>query len=172
MIAFAFVLLISMIILPIVYGELGLVADLSVLFGGVFNIFLLQALPFTTGSVGTIFGALLGMGILVITHIIYLNKIKSEFYYLHKLQLAARTGFKKSWLINLDICTMIFLAAVSLTFWNIPYVSTFAIGLAVSVFVALFNVIVLFKDFVTWYVTINTKNYKKVKFTKGESYEK
>ena len=171
MIAVAIVLLIAMILLPFLFGELGLVADMSIMFGGVFSIFLLQALPFTTGSIATIFGALLGMGILTICHVIYLNKIKSEFYYLNKMQLAARTGFKKSWLIVLDICAMVFLGAVSLTFWNIPYVSTFAIGLAVTSFVALFNTIVLLKDFITWYVTINTKNYKKVKFVKGENNE-
>ena len=157
--------------LPILFGDLGIVADLSILFGGVFMIFLLQALPFTTGSIATIFGALLGMGVMIVCHIIYLNKIKSEFYYLHKMQLAARTGFKKSWLTNLDICVMTFIGALSLAFWNIPFVSTFAIGLATAVFVALFNTIVLLKDFVTWYVTINTKNYKRVKFTKGENNE-
>ncbi len=171
MLATALLLLSALVLFPVFFGELGLVADLSVLLGGVFNILLLQALPFTTGSIATIFGSLIGMGILVITHVVYLNKIKSEFSYLHKLQLAARTGFKKSWLINLDICTMVFLGAVSLTFWNIPYVSTFAIGLAVASFVALFNVVVIFKDFVTWYVTINNKNFKKVKFTKGENHE-
>lgn len=171
LIAVALLLLVALVLLPVFFGEFGFVADLSILCGGVFNILLLQALPFTTGSIATIFGSLIGMGVLVLTHVIYLNKIKSEFLYLHKLQLAARTGFKKSWLVNLDICTMIFLGAVSLTFWNIPYVSTFAIGLAVSVFVALFNVIVIFKDFVTWYVTLNNKNYKKVKFTKGENHE-
>ena len=171
LIAVAVVLMLAMIVLPILFGDLGFVADLSVLFGGVFIVFLLQALPFTTGSIATIFGSLLGMGIMIVCHIIYLNKIKSEFYYLHKMQLSARTGFKKSWLTNLDICVMAFVGALSLTFWNIPFVSTFAIGLAVAVFVALFNTIVLLKDFVTWYVTINTKNYKRVKFTKGENNE-
>ena len=171
MIAVGIVILLAMIVLPILYGDLGFVADLSILFGVVFSIFLLQALPLTAGSIATIFGALLGMGVLIICHVIYLNKIKSEFYYLHKLQLAVRTGFKKSWLVNLDICVIAFVGALSLVFWNIPYVSTFAIGFATTVFVALFNTIVLLKDFVTWYVCINTKDYKKLKFTKGENYE-
>lgn len=171
MIAVAVMLLALMVVLPIMYGDFGFVADMSILFGAVFTIFLLQALPITTGSVATIFGALLGLGIMAVCHVIYLNKIKSEFYYLHKMQLAVRTGFKKSWLVNLDICAMVFLGALSLAFWNIPYVSTFAIGLATSTFVALFNTIVLLKDFVTWYVTLNPKNYKKVKFEKGENNE-
>lgn len=171
MIAVAVVILLALIMLPILFGDLGFVADLSVLFGGVFNIFLLQALPITTGSIATIFGALVGMGLMVVCHVIYLNKIRSEFYSLHKLQLSARTGFKKSWLTNLDICVIAFVGALSLVFWNIPYVSTFAIGLAVASFVALFNTVVLLKDFVTWYVSINNKNYKRVKFVKGENNE-
>ena len=108
---------------------------------------------------------------MILCHVIYLNKIKSEFKYLNKLQLSVKTGFKKSWLINLDICTLVFLGSISLVFWNIPYISTFAIGLAIGAFVALFNTIVLLKDFVTWYVYINPKDYKKVKFTKGENNE-
>lgn len=171
MIAVAVVLLASMILMPILFGELGLVADLSLIVGCVFTIFLLQALPFTTGSIATIFGALIGMGLLVVCHYIYLNKIKSEFSNLHKMQLAVRTGFKKSWLINLDICSIVFLGAISLCFWNIPFVSTFAMGLTTATFVALFNTVVIMRDFVTWYVAINPKNYKKVKFTKGESNE-
>lgn len=170
-IALAVVILLALIALPMLYGDLGLTADMSILFGVVFNIFLLQALPLTTGSIATVFGALFGVGIMVICHFIYLNKIKSEFAYLNKLQLAVKTGFKKSWLTNLDICAMVFLGALSLVFWNIPFVSTFAIGLAVGAFVALFNTVVLLKDFVTWYVCINPKNYKRVKFTKGENNE-
>ncbi|MBE7074495.1 MAG: hypothetical protein E7376_00725 [Clostridiales bacterium] len=168
MLAVALILLISLIVLPILFGDLGFVANLSVLFGAVFTIFILQALPLTTGSVATIFGALLGLAIQVICHIIYLNKIKSEFTALNRMQLAAKTGFKKSWLINLDICVMSFIGSLSLIFWNIPFVSTFAIGLAVGSFVALFTTMLMLKDFVTWYVTINPKNYKRVKFTKGE----
>lgn len=171
MLALAVIILLALVVLPIMFGDFGLVADMSILFGGIFNIFLLQALPLTTGSIATIFGSLVGMGILVLCHVIYLNKIKSEFKYLNKLQLSAKTGFKKSWLTNLDICTIVFLGALSLVFWNIPYVSTFAIGLAIGAFVALFNTVVLLKDFVTWYVYINTKNYKRVKFTKGENNE-
>ena len=171
MITVAIILLITMIVLPILFGDLGFVADMSLMFGAIFTIFLLQELPITTGSIATIFGALLGMGVMAICHVVFLNKIKSEFYYLHKLQLATRTGFKKSWLTNLDICVVVFLGAISLTFWNIPFVSTFAIGLATATFVALFNTIVLLKDFTTWYVSINTKDYKKLKFTKGENNE-
>lgn len=171
MIAIAVILLITLVVLPVLYGQLGLVADLSVLFGAVFNIFLLQALPLTTGSIATIFGSLLGMGLLVLCHVIYLNRIKSEFKYLNKLQLSVKTGFKKSWLINLDLCAVVFLGAISMVFWKIPFVSTFAIGLSVGAFVALFNTIILMKDFVTWYVYINPKDYKKVKFTKGENNE-
>ena len=171
MLALAVIILLSLVVLPIMYGDFGLVADMSILFGGVFNIFLLQALPLTTGSIATVFGSLLGMGVLVLCHVIYLNKIKSEFKYLNKLQLSVKTGFKKSWLTNLDICTIVFLGALCLIFWNIPFVSTFAIGLAIGAFVALFNTVILLKDFVTWYVYINTKNYKRVKFTKGENNE-
>ena len=171
MLALAVVILLALVVLPIMFGDFGLVADMSILFGVVFNIFLLQALPLTTGSIATMFGSMLGIGIMILCHIIYLNKIKSEFKYLNKLQLSVKTGFKKSWLLNLDICTIVFLGALSLVFWNIPFVSTFAIGLAIGAFVALFNTIVLLKDFVTWYVYINTKNYKRVKFTKGGNNE-
>lgn len=171
MIAVAVALVASMILMPILFGDLGMVANLSLLVGCVFTLFLLQALPFTTGSIATIFGALIGMGLLVLCHYIYLGKIKSEFYNLHKMQLAVRTGFKKSWLINLDLCSIVFLGAISLCFWNIPFVSTFAIGLTTATFVALFNTVVIMKDFVTWYVAINPKNYKRVKFTKGDSNE-
>ena len=94
------------------------------------------------------------------------NKVKSEFAVLNRLQLSVKTGFKKSWLTNLDICVITFIGALSLAFWNIPFVSTFGISLAVGSFFALFNTVVIFKDFVTWYVWINPKDYKKVKFTK------
>lgn len=170
-VALAIILALVMIVLPFVYGDLGFVADISILLGAVFNIFILQALPLTTSSIAGVVGSFVGLGVLVLCHIIYLNKMKSEFTALKKLQLSARTGFKKSWLKNLDICALVFMASASLGFWNIPYVSTFGISLAVGAFVALFNTVVIFKDFITWYVSINTKNYKRVKFTKGEGNE-
>lgn len=171
LIAFAVALVAVLIAMPFIYGDLGIVADISILFGVAFNIFVLQALPFTTSSIAGVIGSFVGMAILVLCHIIYLNKVKSEFYSLKKLQLSARTGFKKSWLKNLDICAITFLASVTLALWGIPYVSTFGVSLAIGAFVALFNTVVMFKDFVTWYVCINTKNYKRVKFTKGEGNE-
>lgn len=170
-IALAVILVLVLIILPFIYGDLGFVADISILFGMVFNIFILQALPLTTSSIAGVVGSFVGMGILVLCHIMYLNKMKAEFYALKKLQLSARTGFKKSWLKILDVCVLAFIGSACLGFWNIPYVSTFGISLAVGAFVALFNTVVLFKDFITWYVCINTKKYKRVKFIKGESNE-
>lgn len=170
-IALGVLLLAVMVVLPILFGDLGFVANLSVLIGVVLNIFALQALPFTTSSIAGVVGSVVGMGILILCHVRYLSKMKSEFYLLKRLQLSAKTGFKKSWLKNLDICAMAFIGGVALALWNIPFVSTFGISLAIGSFIALFNSVVLFKDFVTWYVWINTKNYKRVKFTKGEGNE-
>lgn len=171
MILFASLLVLTMIILPFIYGDLGFVANLSILAGVALNIFGLQALPFTTSSVAGIVGSMIGMGLLVLCNVLYLNKMKSEFKLLKKLQLSARTGFKKSWLKNLDICAITFIGAVSLALWNIPFVSTFGVSLALGSFIALLNTVVIFKDFITWYVWINTKNYKRVKFTKEEGNE-
>ena len=170
-IAIGAMLLAVLVILPVIFGDLGFVADLSIVIGGVLNIFALQALPFTTSSIAGVVGTIVGMGILVLCHVLYLNKMKSEFYSLKRLQLSAKTGFKKSWLKNLDICSIAVIGGVILGLWNIPFVSTFGISLAIGAFIALFTSIVLFKDFVTWYVWINNKNYKRVKFTKEESNE-
>lgn len=164
----AIMLVAAMVVLPFIYGDLGFVANLSILAGVALNIFGLQALPFTTSSIAGIVGSMVGMGILILCHVLYLNKIKSEFKSLKKLQLSARTGFKKSWIKNLDICAITFIGAVGLALWNIPFVSTFGVSLALGSFIALFNTVVIFKDFVTWYVWINNKNYKRVKFTKEE----
>jgi len=168
LIAIAIVLLAVLILFPIIFGDFGFLADMSVIISVVFGIFLLQALPFTTSSVASIFGMALGLVLVVVCHTIYLSKIKSEFKYLGKLKLSVKTGFKKSWLKNLDICVIAFLASLSLVFWNIPYLSTFAISLSIMAFVSLFTTVVVLKDFVTWYININPKNYKRVKFTKGE----
>ncbi|MBQ9786281.1 MAG: hypothetical protein IJW25_02320 [Clostridia bacterium] len=171
LIALVAALVAVLVLFPVFYGRFGIIADLSVLFGVVFNIFALQALPFTTSSIAGLIGSAFGMAVLVVCHVIYLNKMKSEFKALKKLQLSAKTGFKKSWLKNLDICALTFLSGVSLGLFNIPFVSTFGISLAIGSFIALFNTIVMFKDFVTWYVYINPKNFKAVKFTKEEGNE-
>lgn len=166
------VLLVAMLVLfPVFFGELGLVADLSILIGAVVSIFLLQSLPMVTMSIAGIVGAIFGFGIMGICHAMYLQKMKNEFYYLKRLPLSAKTAFKKSWLKILDICSITFIGGVVLGIWNIPFVSTFGIGLAVLAFVTLFMSVVVFKDFITWYININSKNYKKVKFTKGEENE-
>ncbi|MBE7082237.1 MAG: hypothetical protein E7378_00965 [Clostridiales bacterium] len=171
LIALAIVLAALLVIFPVMYGPLGLAADLSILVGVVANIFFLQALPFTTGSIATVFGSLLGIGIMAVCHFIYLNKVKSEFKYLHRLQLSAKTAFKKSWLAILDICAVAFFGALAFAFWNIPYISTFAIGLAIGSFIAMFNSIVLLKAYTKWYFFINTADYRKLKFVKGENNE-
>lgn len=171
LITFAAALFVVLVLMPFLYGSFGFVADLSILTGVVLNVFLLQALPFTTSSIAGIVGSMIGMGLLVLCHVIYLNKMKSEFRSLKRMQLAAKTGFKKTWLKNLDITTISFIGGVVLGLWGLPYLSTFGIGLAIGAFVALFNTVVVFKDFVTWYLCINSKNYKRVKFTKEEGNE-
>ena len=165
-------LLIAILILfPVFFGDLGFVADLSILTGAVASIFLLQALPIVTMSVSGIIGAIFGLAIMGICHAIYLFKMKSEFYYLKRIPLSAKTAFKKSWLKILDICVITFIGGLSLALWNIPFVSTFGVGLAVLAFISLFNSVVILKDFVTWYININSKNYKRLKFKKGDSNE-
>lgn len=160
-----------LIALPLIYGRFGILACLSILFAFVLNIFFLQALPFTTTSTGTVLGMWLGMALLIVCHILFLNKIKSEFKVLHKVPLAVKTGYKKSWLNILDLCVLTIIGALTLSLWKIPFVSTFAIGLSISSIIALFNSIYLFKEFITWYINIDYKNYKKLKLTKGEKNE-
>lgn len=171
LIALLIVICAVLVLFPVYFKELGLVADLSLLVGGVITIFLLQALPITTVSSAGILGVISGFAIMSVCHLLYLKKMKSEFYYLKRLQLSAKTGFKKSWLKILDICVISFISGFVVSLWNIPFVSTFGICLATGAFVALFESVVIFKDFVTWYVSINNKNYKKVNFTKGEENE-
>ena len=171
MIAFVLIVIAMLVVLPVLFGDLGFVANLSILIGMVVSIFLMQALPLTTMSIAGVLGAMMGLGLMTVSHMLYLNKIKTEFYYLKRLQLAVKTGFKKSWLKILDINVIAFIGGLVLGLWNIPYVSTFGISLAIVAFVGLFNTIVMFKDFITWYVYINSKDYKRLKFTKGEGNE-
>ena len=159
------------VLFPIFFRDLGFIADLALLAEIVISIFLLQALPLVTMSVGGIIGAAFGFGIMSMCTLLYLSKIKSEFYYLKRIPLSAKTGFKKSWLKILDICVIAFLSGISLALWHIPYITTFGINLAIGAFVALFGNVVILKDFITWHVNINTKDYRRLKFTKGEDNE-
>lgn len=171
MIALLVVLVAILVLLPVLFGDLGFVADLSVLIGCVIAVFLFQALPLTTMSIAGILGAMFGLILMAFCHVLYLNKMKSEFKVLKRLQLSAKTAFKKSWLKILDLSVITFIFGLVLAFWQVPYITTFGIALATLSFVSLFNIVIIFKDFVAWYVTINSKDYKRVKFTKGEDNE-
>ena len=165
---FVSLLLLLLILFPVFFKQLGLVADLSVVLGVVFAIFFLEALPVVAMSIAGAVGCIFGLGLLGAVHAMYLNKMKKEFMYLHRLPLSAKTAYKKYWLKVLDICSITFIGGLVLAVWNIPFVSTLGVCLAVFSFVSVFEGLVIFKDFVTWYVTINNKDYKKVNFKKGD----
>jgi preprotein translocase subunit SecD len=159
----------TLILLALIYRELGLMGCLSILFYAAAMMFLIQTIPvlmLTSASVG---GILVGLALIAGFNIIIFEKIKEEYSIGKKLSVSMKTGYKRSINLIADISGGIALISLVIYLISAGTIKSFAIGLLVGSLVACFSSLLITWQLIEAYRVFNKDNARRVNFTREEN---
>ncbi|MBQ8749832.1 MAG: protein translocase subunit SecD [Clostridia bacterium] len=158
-------ILIIFILMFVIYRELGLIANITIMIYSVIMIFLLQAIPLVQLTLPGIAGIVLSIGMAVDGSVIIFERIKEEYALGKKIPFAVNTGFKRSINAILDGNITTIIAAFVLLLLGTGSVKGFAIVLLIGILVSLFTGLVVQKGLLNMYLALNS-HVKEEKFAK------
>ncbi len=160
------------IFMYLIYKNLGLIANFSLVFYTIILMFLLSVLPFIQLTLPGVAGIILGLGMAVDGNIVIFERIKDETKSGKKISAAVKSGFKRASVAVIDSNITTIIAALVLAWLGTGAIRGFAYTLLISMVVSMFTTLVLTRVFVNWAININSTKHKKYGLVKGEPLNK
>ncbi|MBQ2864630.1 MAG: protein translocase subunit SecD [Clostridia bacterium] len=151
----------------VIYKNLGLIANLSLIFYTIISMFLLAVLPFIQLTLPGVAGIILGLGMAVDGNIVIFERIKDETKAGKKIPAAVKSGFKRASIAVLDSNITTIIAALVLAWLGTGAIRGFAYTLLVSIVVSMFTTLVVSRGLINMALNINSTNYKGYGLVKG-----
>lgn len=151
----------------LIYKNLGLIANLSLVFYTVILMFLLAVLPFIQLTLPGIAGIILGLGMAVDGNIVIFERIKDETKSGKKIPAAVKSGFKRASIAVLDSNITTIIASIVLAWLGTGSIRGFAYTLLISIVVSMFTTLVVTRGLINLSLNINSTNYKGYGLPKG-----
>lgn len=161
-------LVLIFVLMYVIYKNMGLLANLSLLIYGIIYMFLLSVLPFIQLTLPGIAGIILGLGMAVDGNIVVFERIKDEFKTGKKIPASFKSGFKRATITVLDSNITTIIASLVLAWLGTGTIRSFAYTLLVSIVVSMFTTLVVTRGLLNWALPFNSTNYKKYGLKKGE----
>lgn len=152
----------------LIYKNLGLIANLSLIFYTIILMFLLAVLPFIQLTLPGVAGIILGLGMAVDGNIVIFERIKDEFKSGKKIPASVKSGFKRASIAVLDSNITTIIAAIVLAWLGTGAIRGFAYTLLISMLVSMFTTLVVTRGFINIALNINSVNYKAYGLKKGK----
>ena len=152
----------------LIYKNLGLLANLSLLIYVVIYMFFLSVLPFVQLTLPGIAGIILGLGMAVDGNIVVFERIKDEFKSGKKIPASFKAGFKRATITVLDSNITTIIASLVLAWLGTGSIRSFAYTLLISIVISMFTTLVVTRGLINWALPFNSTNYKKYGLKKGE----
>ena len=169
LIAAGVAIFIVMVIMFLRYGELGLLANVSLVIYIILMCFFLQAIPFVQLTLPGLAGIILSIGMAVDGNVIIFERIKEEYASGKKIPLSVKNGFKKAfWPIFDSNITTIF-AAIILYILGTASIKGFAITLLLGILLSMFTTLVVSRYLVKWYLPFNSTNAKRLRLKRSKN---
>ena len=156
-----------LIFMFVIYRDLGLIADFSLIFYCIILMFLLQAVPFVQLTLPGIAGIILSLGMAVDGNVVIFERIKEEYRNGKSIENACNSGFRHAYISILDSNITTILASIVLVILGTGSIKGFAITLLLGIVVSLFTSLILTKRFMKMYLAINKTNPKKMALKRG-----
>lgn len=153
----------------LIYKNLGLIANLSLIFYTIILMFLLAVLPFIQLTLPGVAGIILGLGMAVDGNIVIFERIKDECKSGKKIPASIKSGFKRASITVLDSNITTIIAAIVLAWLGTGAIRGFAYTLLVSMLVSMFTTLVVTRGFINIALNINSVNYKAYGLKKGKA---
>ena len=151
----------------IVYRNLGLIANLSLVFYTVILMMLLSVLPFIQLTLPGVAGIILGLGMAVDGNIVVFERIKDETKAGKKIPAAVKSGFSRASVAVLDSNITTIIASLVLAWLGTGTIRGFAYTLLVSIVVSMFTTLVVTRGLIKIALNINSTKYKQYGLVKG-----
>lgn len=151
----------------IVYRNLGLIANLSLVFYTVILMMLLSVLPFIQLTLPGVAGIILGLGMAVDGNIVVFERIKDETKAGKKIPAAVKSGFSRASVAVLDSNITTIIASLVLAWLGTGTIRGFAYTLLVSIVVSMFTTLVVTRGLIKLALNINSTKYKQYGLVKG-----
>ena len=153
-----------LVLFGVLYKELGLMVCLSILFYMGAMLFLMQALPTLTLHSASLGAILIGLILISALNLIVLEKTKKEYANGKKLNIAVKTGYKKSINVIADISGALTLFSLIGFLISTGILKSFMLILLAGSLVACFTTLLITYKLFTAYTVFNKNNGKKVNF--------
>ena len=153
----------------LIYKNLGLIANLSLIFYTIILMFLLAVLPFIQLTLPGVAGIILGLGMAVDGNIVIFERIKDECKSGKKIPASIKSGFKRASITVLDSNITTIIAAIVLAWLGTGAIRGFAYTLLISMLVSMFTTLVVTRGFINIALNINSVNYKAYGLKKGKA---
>ncbi len=161
-------LVLIFVIMYLIYKNLGLLANFSLIIYTVILMFLLSVLPFIQLTLPGIAGIILGLGMAVDGNIVIYERIKDEFKSGKKIPASFKAGFKRATITILDSNITTIIASLVLAWLGTGAIRSFAYTLLISIVVSMFTTLVVTRGLLNWALPFNSTKYKKYGLKKGE----
>ena len=158
----------SIVVLSILFKELGLVSSLSMLFALMMTV-VISAIFDLQVTIGGWLGFIIGYILNFMLHLYYLNVIKNEYAKGKKFSISFTSGYRKALFNMLDI--LLVTLGISLLMLVVPSsaVKFFSYNLMMTLAGTAFTALLLNKIVCVNYSAFNLKNEKKVNFAREEN---
>ncbi len=161
-IALIVIVVAAFILLWVRYGDLGLLANLSLAFYLVFFAFLMQSIPFITLNLAGVVGCVMAFVVSVIAHAFVFEKIREEYSVGKKIHLSCKGGQKKAIFPLLDVSVIVTIASVLIWVLAPSVLKCFAITLILGSILTFACTQLLLRWFISIYLKINSTKAKKL----------
>ena len=162
-------LFIIFVLMFVLYGELGLIADLCLVIYTILLFFFLQALPFVQLTLPGIAGIILSLAMAVDANIIICGRIKEEYKLGKKIPAAFKSGYKRSVPAIFDSNIITIIAAIVLMLLGTGPIKGFATVLLIGIGVSLFTSLVITRGLINLYLPLNSTNAKKLRLSREDN---
>jgi len=158
----------SIVVMGLLFKELGLVSSLSMLFALMMTV-IISAIFDLQVTIGGWLGFIVGYLLNFLLHLYYLNVIKNEYAMGKKFSIAFTSGYKKALFNTLDILIITLVIALLMLVVPSSAVKFFSYNLMMTLVGTAFTSLLLNKIVCVDYTAFNLKNEKKVNFVREEN---
>lgn len=164
-IAFAIGLGFMFLLMFLLYGDLGLLSNLSMLIYSVLFVMALALVEMVQLTLPGIAGIILALTMAVDANIIIIERIKDEFRGGKRFAVAVESGFNKSIATIFDANITSIIAALVLFFLGSGPIQGFAITLLLGVGISMFCSLFIFRQLAKTYLYINPTNARRARMS-------
>ncbi|MDR0384398.1 MAG: protein translocase subunit SecD [Christensenellaceae bacterium] len=156
------------VLMWIIYGDFGLLSNLSLLVYSIILLFFLAVIDAVQLTLPGIAGIILSIGMSVDANVIIFGHIKQEFSSGKNLRASFEAGFNRSVKTILDANITTIIAAAVLYLLGTGAIKGFAITLFLGVAVSMFVSLILMRGYAKLYLVLNGENGKRCKLFRNE----